>query len=61
MNLMHAGNPVLKAIAASTRSLSKNKEGPRSERRRCPRAAGTRRAHGDYAAISALLVVNDVH
>ena len=31
------------------------------QRSRCPRAAGTRRAHGGCAAIAALLVVNDVH
>jgi hypothetical protein len=31
------------------------------QRRRCPRAAGTRRAHGGCGAISALLVVNYVH
>ena len=31
------------------------------QRRRCPRAAGTRREHGGCAAIAALLVVNDVH
>jgi hypothetical protein len=33
-------------------------ERPRPNR---PRAAGTRRAHGDCGAISALLVVNDAH
>jgi hypothetical protein len=31
------------------------------QRRRHPRVAGTRRAHGDCGAISALLVVDDVH
>jgi hypothetical protein len=31
------------------------------QRCRCPRGAGTRRAHGDCATIAAWLVVNDVH
>jgi len=31
------------------------------QRCRCPRAAATRRAHGDCGALSALLVVDDAH